>query len=73
MYVELERTCREPGRVDTVSSYTLTLLYQTLHQKPVAFGYVSRLPQRVPAKDEVAAMIAQEAKPSLVARSGDKS
>ncbi len=49
------------GVLDTVPSMYLTLLYQTLHQKPLAFGYVSRVPQSVVAKDDaLAAVIAQE-------------
>jgi hypothetical protein len=39
----------------------LTLLYQTVHQKPLAFGYVSRVPQSVVAKDDaLGAVIAEE-------------
>ncbi len=49
------------GVLDTVASRTLTLLYQTVHQKPLAFGYVSRVPQSVVDKDDaLAAVIAQE-------------
>jgi len=39
------------GVLDTVSLPTLSLLYQTVHEKPLAFGYVSRLPESVAAQD----------------------
>jgi hypothetical protein len=39
------------GVLDTVSSPTLALYYQTIHQKPLAFGYVSRVPRSVYEKD----------------------
>lgn len=39
------------GVLDTVSSPTLALYYQTVHEKPLAFGYVSRVPTSVNAKD----------------------
>jgi len=49
------------GVLDTVSLPSMVLLYQTVHQKPVAFGYVSRLPESLLAKDEeLAAVIARE-------------
>jgi len=39
------------GVLDTVSRPTLALYYQTVHQKPLAFGYVSRAPRSVDEKD----------------------
>ena len=51
----------DDGVLDTVSLPTLSLLYQTVHEKPLAFGYVSRLPQSVAAQDaEVASLVGQE-------------
>ena len=42
------------GVVDLVTSEpTLQLYYQTIHQKPIAFGYISRVPTSVDKKDEV--------------------
>lgn len=41
------------GVVDLVTNdLTLPLYYQTIHGKPIAFGYVSRLPTSVSVKDE---------------------
>ncbi len=35
------------GVLDTVANKTMVLYYQTVHQKPIALGYVSRLPKSV--------------------------
>ena len=44
-YVEiLKRRDGDRGLLDTVSDQTHALYYQTIHQKPLAFGYVSRYP-----------------------------
>lgn len=40
------------GVIDTVSSPTWMLYYQTVHQKPLGLGYISRVPQSVRAQDE---------------------
>ncbi|MDH5661375.1 MAG: hypothetical protein OEY92_00105 [Elusimicrobiota bacterium] len=40
------------GIVDTIARPTLALYYQTIHEKPMAFGYVSRIPRSVNAKDQ---------------------
>ncbi|HEX9016177.1 MAG TPA: hypothetical protein VF960_09305, partial [Chloroflexota bacterium] len=37
----------DKGVLDTVANRTLVLYYQTVHQKPIAMGYVSRLPKSV--------------------------
>jgi hypothetical protein len=51
-YVETLRTLPAGwGLVDTVSGATRSLYYQTMHDKPVAFGYVARIPLSVDAKD----------------------
>jgi hypothetical protein len=40
------------GILDMVAEPTLALYYQTIHEKPMAFGYVSRIPKSVDANDE---------------------
>jgi len=40
------------GVVDTTASPGLALYYQTIHEKPIAFGYLSRIPGSVNAKDQ---------------------
>lgn len=35
------------GVLDTVSNQTLMLYYQTIHEKPLALGYVARIPKSV--------------------------
>jgi len=40
------------GIVDTIAKPRLALYYQTIHEKPMAFGYVSRIPTSVNKKDE---------------------
>ncbi|MCL4531664.1 MAG: hypothetical protein M1582_00475, partial [Actinobacteria bacterium] len=37
----------DKGVLDTVANKTMVLYYQTVHQKPIALGYVSRLPKSV--------------------------
>lgn len=39
------------GVLDTISPETLSLAYQAMHEKPLAFGYIARLPQSVANKD----------------------
>ena len=38
--------------VDTISRAPIALYYQTIHEKPMAFGYVSRIPASTAAKDK---------------------
>jgi hypothetical protein len=38
--------------IDHVSNTWLSLYYQTIHQKPMAFGYISRVPQSVVTADD---------------------
>jgi len=40
------------GIVDIIAEPTLALYYQTIHEKPIAFGYLSRIPTSVNTKDE---------------------
>jgi len=40
------------GIVDTTASPGLALYYQTIHEKPMAFGHVSRIPGSVNMKDQ---------------------
>ncbi len=39
------------GILDTVAEGTLLLYYQTIHEKPVALGYIARLPKSVADRD----------------------
>lgn len=39
------------GVVDTVSAPSFAMFYQTIHQKPLAFGYLAREPESVAAHD----------------------
>jgi len=41
------------GVLDTVSTPSLALFYQTLHEKPIAFGYLAREPETVWNRDDV--------------------
>jgi hypothetical protein len=40
------------GIIDTTARPTLALYYQTIHEKPMAFGYASRIPTSVNNKDQ---------------------
>ena len=40
------------GIVDTTARSGLALYYQTIHEKPMAFGYLSRIPKSVNIKDQ---------------------
>ena len=40
------------GIVDTTAEPRLALYYQTIHEKPMAFGHVSRIPASVNVKDQ---------------------
>jgi len=40
------------GIVDMTASPGLALYYQTIHEKPMAFGYLSRIPESVAIKDQ---------------------
>jgi hypothetical protein len=40
------------GIVDTTVRHGLALYYQTIHEKPMAFGHVSRIPASVNRKDQ---------------------
>lgn len=45
-YVEtLKRQPEQKGILDITSGAVLSLYFQTIHEKPLVFGYVSRLPQ----------------------------
>jgi hypothetical protein len=51
-YVSALRRLPDGGGVlDTVSSPAAALFYQTVHEKPLAFGYLARIPQSVDARD----------------------
>ncbi len=41
----------EEGILDTVSAPSHALFYQTIHHRPMAFGYVARVPKSVEAQD----------------------
>jgi len=48
---ELKALPNEGGVLDTAAKPSESLFYQTIHEKPLAFGYLSRLPTSVAAKD----------------------
>jgi hypothetical protein len=51
-YVEFVRDL--PGRdgvLDMVATPSVALFYQTIHQKPLAFGYLARVPESVASRD----------------------
>ncbi len=51
-YVEaLAKLPDQSGVLDTVAEGTQLLYYQTIHQKPIALGYIARLPKSVADKD----------------------
>lgn len=39
------------GVIDNLNEPTVALYYQTVHQKPLAFGYIARIPDKVAQKD----------------------
>ena len=45
--------------LDLVSDQYHALLYQTVHQRPLAFGYVSRVPERIERLDAPIAALAE--------------
>ena len=52
-YVEVLKTLPDDGGIiDVVSRSTLALYYQTIHEKPMAFGYVARIPTSVRNKEQ---------------------
>jgi hypothetical protein len=40
------------GVIDAAARPTLALYYQTIHEKPIAFGYASRIPTSIRTKDQ---------------------
>jgi len=62
-YVDIVRDL--PGRdgvLDLVATPSLALFYQTVHQKPLAFGYLARLPESVVARDRQLERLLAEAR-----------
>jgi hypothetical protein len=57
-YVEALRDLEDGAVLDLASNASATLFYQTIHHKPLAFGYISRTPGSVARRDaELAALI----------------
>ena len=52
-YVEILKDAPEGLIYDPVTYHTHALYYQTIHEKPVAYGYVSRQPLSTRKKDQV--------------------
>lgn len=48
----LEEAPLQGGTVDGVSDFALSLYYQTIHQKPLALGYIARMPRTLVVKDD---------------------
>jgi len=59
------------GIVDTTASPGLALYYQTIHEKPMAFGYLSRIPGSVNAKDQELSQVISDKQYSLLLRDYD--
>ena len=51
--IRLLQTLPPGAMIDTVSTRHEALYYQTLHEKPMAFGYLSRVPALLESKDKV--------------------
>jgi len=52
-YVEaLKKIPGQEGIIDLVAKSSQAMYYQTIHQKPIAFGYVSRIPTSVQTQDD---------------------
>jgi len=56
------------GIVDTTIGDALALYYQTIHEKPMAFGYVSRIPRSVNKRDEELKQLIRDKKYILLYR-----
>lgn len=50
-YVAVLQRLPDGAVLDAASSKTAAMAYQTVHEKPLAFGYLARLPRTVDAKD----------------------
>ena len=51
-YVQALRDAPPGAVVDAVSGQTWMLYYQTVHEKPIGLGYISRVPASVQAADQ---------------------
>ncbi|MGH9383213.1 MAG: hypothetical protein ACRD2N_02825 [Vicinamibacterales bacterium] len=54
-YVNVLKNLPDGAVLDLVSPAPQALFYQTVHRKPIAFGYVSRVPTSVDARDQALA------------------
>lgn len=59
-YVEALRDLPEGAVVDLASNAPQALYYQTVHHKPIAFGYISRTPTSVDQNDLAVAALIRE-------------
>ncbi len=57
-YVEQLRDAPPGGAMDARSGSGPMLYYQTIHEKPLAFGYIARVPRSVWLKDRLIAYLA---------------
>jgi hypothetical protein len=48
----LKRLPDNKGIIDTITPRSLALYYQTIHNKPIAFGYIARIPKSVEEKNK---------------------
>lgn len=58
--VDLSKRPGSGGVLDLASPQPAAMYYQTIHGKPLAFGYISRLPQSVVRKDTVLMTIVRD-------------
>lgn len=54
------------GVIDMVSTATFALYFQTIHEKPLAFGYVSRIPENVLRKNDYLMQLLEKGKFSVL-------
>ena len=67
-YVEELRRLPDGAVLDLASNASVTLYYQTLHQKPQAFGYISRTPTSVGERDAALAALIRAGEWEQIAR-----
>ena len=67
-YVGVLRDLPDGAVLDIASNGPQALYYQTVHEKPIAFGYISRTPTSVDAADQALAALIREGRWDQIAR-----
>jgi hypothetical protein len=71
-YVDLLREAPgDSAALDTVNRGPLVLYYQTIHEKPLAFGYVSRVPTSVDTRDRELRQLVEDKQYDILCREYD--